>query len=205
MGVKHFIKPTTSKIVLTLILLFPVYFIFSSLGSGMQVDCAVGNWSENCGYHPPIIGIELGFGSSATLAVIFSYLLSCTIISIINFKKRTDINLSPKIILIIVNSITILITLYKIAYFVSQVGKDLLVWWIPSGAVFSYIHFWQFVTFFIVPLPFGLYFIALTLYLLASILLIFKIRKETYNMKQIILSLILLLGAYGSFVIFIGE
>lgn len=113
-------------------------------------------------------------------------------------------NLSSKL-LIVVNSATILISVYKIATFVSEVGKDVFAWWIPHGKVFSYIHFWQFVTFFVIPLPFGFYFIVSILYLLASIFLIFKIRKGTYNLKYAIFSLILLLGVLGSFVILIGE
>ena len=118
--------------------------------------------------------------------------------------KMPKINLSPKL-LIVINSATILISLYKITTFISEVGKDLFAWWIPMGKLFSYIHFWHFVTFFVVPVPFGLYFITLILYLFASVFLIFKIRKGTYNLKYVIFSLILLLGVLGSFVIFIGE
>lgn len=118
--------------------------------------------------------------------------------------KMSKTNLTSKL-LIIVNSATILISLYKIAIFILEVGKDVFVWWIPHGTIFSYIHFWQFATFFVIPLPFGFYFIALALYLLASIFLIFKIRKGEYNLKYAIFSLILLLGVLGSFVILIGE
>ena len=60
--------------------------------------------------------------------------------------KMPKINLSPKL-LIVINSATILISLYKIAIFILEVGKDLFTWWIPMGKVFSYIHFWLFVTF----------------------------------------------------------
>jgi len=61
--------------------------------------------------------------------------------------KIPKINLSPKL-LIVINSATILISLYKITTFILEVGRDLFAWWIPMGKIFSYIHFWLFVTFF---------------------------------------------------------
>ena len=115
------------------------------------------------------------------------------------------INNPTKKFLVVVNSATILVSLYKINFFILEVGKDLFEWWIPQGQVFSYIHFWQFVTFFLIPLPFGLYFIALAFYLLAAIILLLQIRKKTIDLKIILFSCIILLGVIGSFVIFIGE
>lgn len=108
-------------------------------------------------------------------------------------------------ILLAINSVTILISLYKIVVFIATVGKDVFAWWIPMGKIFSYTHFWQFVTLFVIPVPFGVYSIALIFYLLAALLLILKMLKGTYNLKYIIFSGILLVGVLGSFVILIGE
>ena len=84
-------------------------------------------------------------------------------------------------------------------------GGDIFAWWIPMGKVFSYTHFWQFVTLFVIPVPFGVYFIVLVLYLLASLLLILKTLKGAYNLKYIIFSGISLFGVLGSSVVLVGE
>lgn len=118
--------------------------------------------------------------------------------------KMPKIIFSPKA-LIAVNAATILFSFYKITTFISEVGKDLFAWWISREKTFSYIHFWHFVTFFVVPLPFGVFFIALLFYLLASIFLIVKIREGVYNSKYTLFSIRLLLTVLGSFIIFIGE
>ncbi len=108
-------------------------------------------------------------------------------------------------LIIILNSLAVLLVAYKIANFVAKVGKDLFSWWIPSGKIFSYVHFWQFLTFFFLPLPFGFYLLILILYLFVAIFLIFKIIKRAYDFKYLLISIILLLAILGSFVITIGE
>lgn len=108
-------------------------------------------------------------------------------------------------LLIILNAFAILLAVYKIAIFIAKVGKDLFSWWIPNGKIFAYIHFWQFVTFFFLPLPFGFYFIVLIFYLILAIFLIYRILRRAYNFKYLLISVILLLAILGSFVIFIGE
>jgi len=74
---------------------------------------------------------------------------------------------------IIINSLTILVSVYKIISFVSKFKAAFFEWWLPLGKIFSYILFYGFTTFFFIPVPFGIYFI--------------------------------LIGAIGSFIIFIGE
>jgi hypothetical protein len=107
--------------------------------------------------------------------------------------------------LLIVNYFTILITIYKIFIFVSIFGMDVFDWWIPQGQVFSYVHYWHFSTFVLMPLPFGVYFLVLVFYLISAILLNRKFKNGEYRKKHIVYAMLLLFGVLGSFVSLIGE
>lgn len=107
---------------------------------------------------------------------------------------------------ILINLVTILIAIQKILAFISRFKYEFFSWWLPMGKIFSFIHFFYFATFFIVPLPFGLYFLVLIFYLLTAItLLSFHIWKKTINKKVLVMSIIILIGTIGSFFVFIGE
>jgi len=107
---------------------------------------------------------------------------------------------------ILINVITVIIALHKILSFISSFKDEFFSWWLPMGKIFSFIHFYYFGTFFVVPLPFGLYFLVLISYLLvAIIMLLLQIRRKKVNKKIILLSIIILIGTLGSFFMLIGE
>jgi len=107
--------------------------------------------------------------------------------------------------ILILNSLTILISLYKLIHFVSKFKADFFAWWLPLGKIFSYILFYQFTTFFLIPIPFGVYFIVLVFYIFAAIFLLLRSTKRETPSKDLLFSILILIGAIGSFVIFIGE
>jgi len=106
---------------------------------------------------------------------------------------------------IIINSLTILVSIHKIISFALKFQKEFFTWWLPMGKIFSYIHFYSFATFFIIPIPFGIYFIALIIYLLIALFLLIKGIRGQINRSGLIISLLILIGVIGSFIIFIGE
>lgn len=84
----RFLQPSISKVLLTLILLYPIFILIFFLSSGVNIDCTASQWSNRCGYHPPFIGDELGYGGSVTISLIITYLLTCILVVIYNkFKK----------------------------------------------------------------------------------------------------------------------
>lgn len=73
------------------------------------------------------------------------------------------------------------------------------------GKIFSYIHFYHFLTFFIVPVPFGIYFMALVLSLVSGFVLLLHILRRSPDNRIVLISLLILCGALGSSVTLIGE
>jgi len=114
-------------------------------------------------------------------------------------------NIKKKLTIITLNFLTILVSISKITSFILKFRNEFFTWWLPLGKVFSYIHFYNFTTFFLIPVPFGIYFIFLILYLLIAIFMLIKgLIKEPLK-KDLLISILLLIGAIGSFIIFIGE
>jgi ABC-type Na+ efflux pump permease subunit len=73
------------------------------------------------------------------------------------------------------------------------------------GKIFSYITPYNFITFFVIPIPFGIYFIALIIYFLMALFLLIQSIKGKIEKRGLIISFIILIGAIGSSIIFIGE
>ncbi len=73
------------------------------------------------------------------------------------------------------------------------------------GKMFSYIHFYRFLTFFIIPVPFGIYFMAIVLSLISGFCLLLYILRRRPNKSIIFISILVLCCALGSSAIFIGE
>ena len=113
-----------------------------------------------------------------------------------NFKTK---------VFLVVNFLTILISLYKLVSFISEFKNDFFEWWFPMGKIFSYIHFYYFVTFFFIPVPFGVYLIALISYSSISIILLIQFWKRMINSQIILFSFVILCGSLGSMFMFIGE
>ncbi len=104
-----------------------------------------------------------------------------------------------------VNSLSILISIIKILFFITEFFSAFFTWWLPGGRIFSYIHFYKFFVVFLLEVPFGVYFIALLFYLLATTFLLMQARKKSISKKMIFISVIMLIAVIGSWILFIGE
>ena len=74
-----FIYPSTNKVILSIILIYPIFIFVFYIGTGLYIDCAEGYYTDQCGYHPPMIGFELGLIGSIIIAIVITYILACAL------------------------------------------------------------------------------------------------------------------------------
>jgi len=88
MSFKEFFKPTAGKIILLIILSYPIFLIILFLTAPLCMDCAVDSVDCKGGCYSPV-PINLGLTVSIIITIIISYILSCIIVLIYNKLKKS--------------------------------------------------------------------------------------------------------------------